>query len=310
MSSSLYEVNYYKDFKCIASDCRHSCCEGWQVRIDGDSAMRYSAIGGEMGERLRRAMRQKDGGTVFCLDERGRCPFLNRDGLCDIILSLGEGFLSEICTLHPRYRNDLSSRTEMGLGLSCEAAARLVLLREEKTALVLVREGRKKPHGFEKRLLLEREALLAIATDRTLAFSTRENMLLERAGYSRDFLRKEKWLPVYRTLERLDNAFDTCLNLWEHASGEICQKSIDTAPEQLLVYFILRHTTASKNKRDLRARTAFCVLASRHILAIAAARGGTPIDLVDTARLYSSEIEYSEENTAALLDNCQKSRLA
>lgn len=309
MSVSLYEPNYYKNFSCIASACRHSCCVGWQVRIDADAACRYRAIGGEMGKRLEAAMDTQDGETVFRLDEERRCPFLNEKGLCDIILTLGEGFLSEICTLHPRYRSCLSSRTELGIGIACEEAARLVLTQKEKAELLCVKEGRRRPHGFEKRLLAEREVLLAIATDRSLSFNARTDKLLAHIKYPADFWKKEAWLPVYRTLERLDGAFDTCLDLWEGEKDEICQ-SVGSEAEQLLVYFIWRHVTAAKGRRDLRARAAFCVLAAHHTLAIAAARGGTLTALIDTARLYSSEIEYSEENTKVLIDRCRAYRRA
>ena len=29
--------DYYKDFKCLAGDCKHSCCIGWEVDIDADT---------------------------------------------------------------------------------------------------------------------------------------------------------------------------------------------------------------------------------------------------------------------------------
>ena len=27
--------DYYKEFSCIADHCRHSCCIGWEIDIDG-----------------------------------------------------------------------------------------------------------------------------------------------------------------------------------------------------------------------------------------------------------------------------------
>lgn len=30
-----YKVpSYYKDFKCIAGSCKHTCCEGWEIDVD------------------------------------------------------------------------------------------------------------------------------------------------------------------------------------------------------------------------------------------------------------------------------------
>ena len=44
--------DFYDDFRCIASACRHSCCAGWEIDIDEDTADYYAelsdAIGGEL----------------------------------------------------------------------------------------------------------------------------------------------------------------------------------------------------------------------------------------------------------------------
>ena len=34
----LYAPGYYKRFACIASKCRHSCCVGWEIDIDPETA--------------------------------------------------------------------------------------------------------------------------------------------------------------------------------------------------------------------------------------------------------------------------------
>ncbi len=151
---ALYAPDYYKDFKCTASACRHSCCVGWQVSIDVETLCRYRVERGEMGERLKAAIREEKGEAHFAL-QNGRCPFLNENGLCDIISTLGEERLSQICTDHPRFRTFLLSRAEIGLGIACEEAARLILTREEKTAVVLLEGEEKAPRGFEKWLLKE-----------------------------------------------------------------------------------------------------------------------------------------------------------
>ena len=118
--------DYYKDFRCIAGDCRHSCCIGWEIDIDEDSLAFFESVPGEFGDRLRQNI-SKYGDAHFVLGEGERCPFLNRDNLCDIILTLGEEHICGICTDHPRFRNELPGRVETGLGLCCEEAARLIL---------------------------------------------------------------------------------------------------------------------------------------------------------------------------------------
>ena len=34
----LFAPKYYTEFSCIADRCRHSCCIGWEIDIDADTA--------------------------------------------------------------------------------------------------------------------------------------------------------------------------------------------------------------------------------------------------------------------------------
>lgn len=123
---NVYAPDYYPAFQCIASSCGHTCCAGWEIDIDPDSLSRYDRLTGAFGERVRKSICHEDTPN-FILTEDGRCPLLNGDNLCDLILHEGEGALCQICRDHPRFRNYFSCRVEMGLGLVCEEAARLIL---------------------------------------------------------------------------------------------------------------------------------------------------------------------------------------
>lgn len=112
---------YYKNFKCIANQCRHTCCKGWEVEINEESLARFSAYPDimehvEMGD-----------APHFRLMSSEACPFLLDSGYCDMILKYGEDILCQTCADHPRFRNYWSDRIEMGLGLVCEEAARIIL---------------------------------------------------------------------------------------------------------------------------------------------------------------------------------------
>lgn len=123
---NVYAPDYYPAFQCIASNCGHTCCAGWEIDIDPESLSRYDRLTGAFGERVRRSISREDTPS-FILTEDGRCPLLNGDNLCELILNEGEGALCQICRDHPRFRNYFSCRVEMGLGLVCEEAARLIL---------------------------------------------------------------------------------------------------------------------------------------------------------------------------------------
>lgn len=115
---TVFWPNYYKNFKCSAGSCQHTCCAGWVIGIDKDSLARFKADPDV-------ACKIKDG--CFVLEEDGRCPFLRDDNLCEMIIRHGENYLCDICKEHPRFYNEFDDHTEAGIGLVCEEACRLVL---------------------------------------------------------------------------------------------------------------------------------------------------------------------------------------
>lgn len=133
---------FFKDFKCISSECSDSCCEDWEIDIDQDTLDYYMSVGGEFGKRLKENIfvpsdenTEEDGDVVlphFIQTKEERCPFLNECNLCDIFINLGEEHLSQICTHHPRFYDWLLEGQEAGLGLCCEEAARLMLIKRQK----------------------------------------------------------------------------------------------------------------------------------------------------------------------------------
>ena len=119
--------DFYERFACRAGVCRHSCCRGWEIDVDEASAAYYAEVPGELGEKLRRSIARDAEGAHFLLTADERCPFLLADGLCEMIVRLGEDALCDICALHPRFYEDLGETELCGLGLSCEAVCALLL---------------------------------------------------------------------------------------------------------------------------------------------------------------------------------------
>lgn len=131
--------DYYDKFQCIAGACSDSCCVGWEIDIDEERREMYRSLEGDLGERMRRCVDWEDGHFILQGKEE-RCPFLNQEKLCDLILELGEGVLCEICREHPRYYEWYDGWTEVGVGLCCEAAARLILEQEAPAGFVTCEE--------------------------------------------------------------------------------------------------------------------------------------------------------------------------
>lgn len=298
---------YYEAFRCTAGACRHNCCIGWEIDIDATSAARYASLPGEMGERIRAAIEPGEP-PHFRLGDAGRCAMLREDNLCEIQRTLGEGALCNICRDHPRYRVFLPGRTEIGLGLCCEEAARLLLSQTEK--VTLCGEVSAAPPRETVELLLFRQKLLDAAQDRRFSLGGRMQKILALAGASLPRRTARAWAAFFAALEPLEEEFPEALSRLDgavdFAGFHAVSAAWETEYEQLLVYFLLRHLLADEG-RGVKARAAFAVLNTAMLYALGAAtrteKGAVSFaERVELARLWSANIEYSEENMRAVLD--------
>ncbi len=299
--------DYYEEFRCIAGACRHSCCIGWEIDIDPDALAFYDGVTGAMGRRLRQSIARTPE-PHFVLGPGGRCPFLNGEGLCDIILELGEEHIGGICTAHPRFRNALPGRIETGLGLCCEEAARLILGREEKTRLLGA------PAEEDDEILCLRDEVLRQLQDRRQSIPARTAAMLALCGAEPPAEDMGRWAERLLRLERLDEAWTKRLEElkkdWaslDIAGFERHMARRQTEYEQLLVYLVFRHMANAADEIDLAARAAFAALGYALLYALGALQwtqtgGFSFADQVELGRLFSSEIEYSDENLDILLD--------
>ena len=118
---------FYRDFRCKADRCVHSCCmQNWDIDIDESTAMKYLAMTGEPGETIRASMTGTKGNRRFIMKD-GRCPLLQEDGLCRIIAETGEENLCDICAMHPRFFVENGNFELAGVGLACEESVELLL---------------------------------------------------------------------------------------------------------------------------------------------------------------------------------------
>ncbi|MGM9614660.1 MAG: flagellin lysine-N-methylase [Oscillospiraceae bacterium] len=205
--------DYYPRFQCLAGRCRHTCCAGWEIDIDADTRDRYRSVPGELGARLAAAIDDEEESARFRLTEQERCPFLNEHDLCDLILAAGnDELLCRICRDHPRFRSFLPGRTEVGVGLCCEAAAALVL---SQTAPVrLLTEGREPPEDAEASALLTlRGSLFAAAQDRSRPLEARMEHILALCGAAFPPYTMADWADFYQHLERLDETWSERLDM-------------------------------------------------------------------------------------------------
>lgn len=211
----VFAPEYYSGFRCIAGSCRHSCCEGWEIDVDPETLKRYRAMEGPLGAKLRRCI-VPDPEPHFMLSPQERCPFLTDQNLCEIILKAGEDALCQICADHPRFRNYWSDRIEIGLGMACEEAARLILTWPHPMHLVPVQEEPEEqaeiPAEEEEALRNYRDQLLASVTETGPAARLREYLIYRHLA---DALYDER---VEERRRLADRAFERITDGWDGRS--------------------------------------------------------------------------------------------
>lgn len=282
--------DFYDDFSCIADKCRHSCCLGWEIDIDDDSLRRFMAVDGEFGEYMRRNI-ELEPSPHFVLGKDERCPFLRGDGLCRMILTLGEDSICDICREHPRFYNELPGRLEAGLGLCCEEAVRLLLAGTEHLALVTSGEDEE----AEDELLSLRDEIYDILRHDELSFSQREEWALELFGMAPLPFDAASLKELYLSLERLDEEWSERLNSLVPVALE---PKLSALPYlRLAEYFIYRHFATAPDEYEAALRLQFAFLSAKLICAL-----DSIFHDAESTRLYSSEIEYSDENVEKILD--------
>ena len=308
------KVSYFDEFRCIAGSCPDSCCKEWSVSVDPKSAAYYRSLPGELGDRLRQVLTEEDGDTIMVIEE-GRCPMWRTDGLCRIQAELGEEALCETCREFPRLRHDYGDFLERTLELSCPEAARLILSAPYAPMITQETTGGEEPeYDVEAMevLLRTRETALAILSDPARPVNERLALLLlygyqaqgELDGEEPMDFNPEKALASVAGFGKLPapgEIVDFFKNL--EILTETWQQRLDcptSGPWQaefaaLARYFVERYWLQAVSDYDLTCRVKFAVIACLLIQQL----GG---NFVQTAQLFSKEIENNPENVEAILD--------
>ncbi len=314
--------DYYGEFRCLAGNCPHTCCERWEVALDEETVRRYRTVSGPLGERLRAAM-ARDGEGAWCFPlAGGRCPFLDRENLCEIHRWLGRAATSVTCREHPRFTEDYGPFREITLAASCPAAGALLL-------------GSRAPLGFRETVTAEpeepgdawlawlvplRAGLLDLLRDRRRPLRLRLADFLRCAAAAQALLEAERleelprlaeepsrWrdlaagdapplldaaLPFLASLEALEPDWR---DLLARAAGAPGAPVPEALLERIAVYFAFRHLLKAVNDGDLLGRAQLCVLAVLTVERLAAVCG-----LEEALRRFCCEVEHSGENLEAL----------
>jgi len=307
--------SYFDTFRCIAGECPDSCCKEWDVLVDPEKAEYYRSLPGELGDRLRQVLKDEDGDTYMMIEDR-RCPMWRADGLCRIQAELGEEALCKTCRDFPRLTHDYGDFIEYGLELSCPEAARILLSIPAPTYITCEAPGgapgEYDPADMEI-LLRTRETARKILSDTSRNVGDVLELLCVYAYQAQaelngceippfgneDFLLKysrkcalpgdmAQILDFFKSLEILTPE-------WAALLGSPSPVPWERRHLTLARYFVDRYWLQAISDYDLVNRAKFAVISCLVVKAL----GG---NIIQTAQLYSKEIENSIENVEAILD--------
>ncbi len=314
----IFVPEYFNKFECIADKCPDTCCVGWEVDIDSETAEKYSHVGGCLGEKIKNKMvKDEDGSFIFTLSQNDRCPFLNDCNLCEIYIGAGEDYLSKTCTLFPRFFDDFGSFREMGLGFGCPEGAKIILEDEEKFSLELYGEttetSEEIDEDFLQKLLILRGEILKVLEKENVDFKTKIKTILDVA---KDFQKniEEDFFEENRRMN-----FEECISLLQNMeyikperkefTEKIKTEKLSTDAfkthqrdfEKLMKYYIFRYLLKAVYDYDVLTKVKYGVFVCIVIGRIYSLFENIDFDTrVKIMYSFSKEVEYSDVNMELL----------
>ncbi|MDK0926725.1 flagellin lysine-N-methylase [Clostridium perfringens] len=226
---NMLKISGYNDFKCTADKCKFTCCEGWDINIDKDTYERWEKDEKDSNYLLNGVKTKECNGKeeYFIKKETfEKCPFLDCEGLCNIVKSHGEGYLSKTCHSFPRMNNDFGHKRELSLSCACPEVIEILDKIHEKIGMepkssndeeedlleLKIRESLiniiyEDKFSLDERLLIGFDMLLNILEDES--YTSEEILLKELEKYSDNEYRKEV-AYVYNEIElnRVDSLLE------------------------------------------------------------------------------------------------------
>ncbi len=304
---------YYQNFKCLGGECSDNCCIGWEIDIDERTREKYFELRGSLGERIRKNTVTEEGVCHFVLCDE-RCPFLNSENLCDIIIEKGEGYLSDICREHPRYYTTLGESIFGGVGMCCEAAAELVLTSSEPCEYItLDTDGeREECDGELLQIYLDlREEISKIFERKTQSIVYAKEALQKAVAIAQARADGEPDSPCQAREFSREELVESVENL-ELMSGELPELLRDCGREKeatlncqninkylhnILLYFLERYMPKAVCDGDFSGKLNVALFSLSVLEELFRAEKNLTLErAVYLSKLYSKEVEYNEEN--------------
>lgn len=312
---------FYKKFKCIANRCEDSCCKDWDIDVDSETEVFYRTVAGPLGDKIRALTVTDEYGERVFQSSGGRCPFWNKDCLCDIFIGIGEEHLSRTCANFPRVKVDYGNFRENILSFACPEAARLMLAEDDDAYCDFGGEyelsSSEDSEDFMSFLLKARERTVGFLLNRDEPFAYRLADCLEFNTQVQSLLCGEEPQPL--SLDNTDVSdvgfifdmhlkFEIMSEKWREALTEAAQANLPIRDdfshdfEKFAMYYVYRYYLEAIHSEDVlySIKRIVCAYLVTGKLDALFAEKGYPLPRLRILQRYSKEVEHSYDNTEML----------
>ena len=294
---SLYPT-FYHTFQCKADQCHHTCCQKWTIDVDEETAKLYQTLPTPLGEDLRKFMTVDDEGYYFMFsDKQPTCPLLREDGLCRVVLELGEDSLCDTCHMHPRFYKYIEDLELCGVGLSCEESVEKLLATEGDQLLFTIKDDDGEFTAEDRPVLKNIFELLALGIKPEICQFTPNQSI----PYCQELVN------VYKKTEPIDEEWTKQLVLLQDMLSSttasttmdlLAADTIDTSVLNKVYQYILYRQIDMLAEYSLSSLIRYAFDATVFIALLTHQFGNLP----EQIRRWSEQIEYDEDNVAFLFN--------
>lgn len=294
---SLYPT-FYHTFQCKANQCHHTCCQKWTIDVDEETAKLYQTLPTPLGEDLRKFMTVDDEGYYFMFsDKQPTCPLLREDGLCRVVLELGEDSLCDTCHMHPRFYKYIEDLELCGVGLSCEESVEKLLATEGDQLLFTIEDDDDEFTAEDRPVLENIFDLLALGINPAICQFTLNHSI----HYCQELV------TVYKKTEPIDEEWTNQLAHLEAMLSSTTASTtmdflkadtIDVSALNKVYQYILYRQIDMLAEYSLESLVRYAFDATVFIALLTHQFGNLP----EQIRRWSEQIEYDEDNVAFLFN--------
>lgn len=302
---SLYPT-FYHTFQCKANQCHHTCCQKWTIDVDEETAKLYQTLPTPLGEDLRKFMTVDDEGYYFMFsDKQPTCPLLREDGLCRVVLELGEDSLCDTCHMHPRFYKYIEDLELCGVGLSCEESVEKLLATEGDQLLFTIEDDDDEFTAEDRPVLENIFDLLALGINPAICQFTLNHSI----HYCQELV------TIYKKTEPIDEEWtnqlahlEAMLSSTEASTTMDLLKAdtIDVSALNKVYQYILYRQIDMLAEYSLESLVRYTFDATVFIALLTHQFGNLP----EQIRRWSEQIEYDEDNVAFLFNEYENNYLA